>query len=89
MNLTIRHGLFHTGANPNMFMDYDTFTPSNYSGIYMKYKMLQEPETRPEEKDRQYVDPSPLSTWEHIIDFDDNTVDFKVYGKRSKDRTNR
>lgn len=72
---------FHTGANPNMFMDYDTFTPSNYSGIYMKYKMLQEPETRPEEKDRQYVDPSPLSTWEHIIDFDDNTVDFKVYGK--------
>lgn len=47
---------FHTGANPNMFMDYDTFTPSNYSGIYMKYKMLQEPETRPEEKDRQYVD---------------------------------
>lgn len=41
---------FHTGANPNMFMDYDTFTPSNYSGIYMKYKMLQEPETRPRKK---------------------------------------
>ena len=48
----------------------------------MKYKMLQEPETRPEEKDRQYVDPSPLSTWEHIIDFDDNTGTLKCMAKK-------
>lgn len=71
---------FHIGANPNMFMDYETFTPSKYSGIYMKYKMLNEPETRPEEKDRAYEDPSPLSTWEYMIDFDETNVDFKVYG---------
>lgn len=71
---------FHTGASPNMFMDYENYTPSNYSGIYMKYKMVNEPETRPAEEDRAYEDPSPLSTWEHIIDFDETSADFKVYG---------
>ncbi len=75
---------FHTGANPNMFMDYETFTPSNYSGLYMKYKMINEPETRPAEEDRPYPDPSPLSTWEHIIDFDKVNADFKVYGDEVK-----
>ncbi len=80
---------FHIGANPNMFMDYETFTPSNYSGIYMKYKMLQEPETRPPEDERPYADPTPLSTWEHVIDFDEHNAEFKVYGGEvSTERTN-
>lgn len=71
---------FHTGANPNMFMDYETFTPSNYSGIYMKYKMLQEPDTRPPEDEREYEDPTPLSTWEHVIDFDETSTEFLTFG---------
>ena len=75
---------FHTGANPNMFMDYETFTPSNYSGIYMKYKMLREPDTRPPEDERPYEDPTPLSTWEKAIDFDENDSDFLVYGDEVK-----
>jgi len=50
----------------------------------MKYKMINEPETRPAEEDRPYPDPSPLSTWEHIIDFDKVNADFKVYGDEVK-----
>ena len=49
MNLTIRHGLSQW-VNPNMFMDYDTHLHHQIIRVYMKYKMLQEPETRPEEK---------------------------------------
>lgn len=75
---------FHIGANPNMFMDYETFTPSNYSGIYMKYKMLNEPDTRPPADERSYEDPSPLSTWEQVIDFDDNKPEILVYGNEVK-----
>lgn len=75
---------FHTGANPNMFMDYETMTPSNYSGIYMKYKMLHEPDTRPPEEERSYEDLAPLSTWEYVIDFDENNPEFLVYGNEVK-----
>ena len=75
---------FHIGANPNMFVDYETFTPSNFSGIYMKYKMLREKDTRPPENKRDYEDPSPLFTWERVIDFDKNDVKFNVYGNEVK-----
>ncbi|MDY3031050.1 MAG: cellulase family glycosylhydrolase [Clostridia bacterium] len=75
---------FHIGANPNMFMDYDTFTPSNYSGIYMKYKMLSEPETRPAAENRPYEDPTPLYTWKRVIDFDNTAPKSTVYGDEVK-----
>ncbi|MDD6483081.1 MAG: cellulase family glycosylhydrolase [Clostridiales bacterium] len=71
---------FHIGANPAMFIDYETFYPTKYSGQYMKYRLLHNPETRPEERYRSYEDPSPLSTWERTVDFDDTAADFKVYG---------
>ncbi len=71
---------FHIGASPAMFTDYETFYPTKYSGRYMKYALLNTPETRPDEKYRRYSDPSPLSTWEKTIDFDTNTADFMVYG---------
>jgi endoglucanase len=72
---------WHTSASPSMLQSLDTYEPTKYSGIYMKYFLLHKgKDERPPEDERPYKDDSPLSTWENTYNFDDNDLHFKVYG---------
>lgn len=72
---------FHIGAAPAMFTSYDTFEPTKHSGLAMKHEMIYNiPDTRPPEEQRGAEDPTPLATWEYVIDFEDESCPAKVYG---------
>lgn len=76
---------FHIGAAPAMFTNYNTFEPTKHSGLVQKFALIKNTEdTRPPEEERGTIDPSPLSTWEYELNFDDKTAEFLVYGDEVK-----
>jgi len=71
---------FHVTSSPCSIMNWE-FKPTPYSGIFQKFNMIMEPDTRPEIPEIE--DKHPVFTWKKIVDFDTVNPEWGVYKKEN------